>query len=50
MAATFMWSRKRKTLEGIDHEILCKLYFKMKNTLKHLGFGGWNTELFQTTL
>jgi hypothetical protein len=27
MAATFMWSRKRKTLEGIDPEKICKYGF-----------------------
>ena len=27
MAATFMWSRKRKTLEEIDPEKICKYVF-----------------------
>jgi tRNA(Ile2) C34 agmatinyltransferase TiaS len=47
MAATFMWSRKRKTLEGIDPEKICKyVFFLMKNTLYQFSFT--NIEIFQT--
>jgi hypothetical protein len=47
MAATFMWSRKRKTLEGIDPEKICKyVFFLMKNMLYQFSFT--NIEIFQT--
>ena len=47
MAATFMWSRKRKTLEEIDPEKICKYVF-CKWKIRYTSSVLQNIEIFQT--